>query len=143
MTDASRKRLYFGHPINTYGTDLENHLLECISRFFAGWDIENANQKRHSEGYEHWKKMTGNGMDYFTKQVLPSCHGGVFLPFRDGKFGIGVFTEAKFYAERGLPIWAITPDGAIAPMDLSAIQPLTVEETRSRIRTASGETAPY
>lgn len=138
-----QKRLYFGHPVNVYNTDLENQLLQKISEHFLDWDIENPNQKCHQEGYTHWKETTGNGMDYFTKQVLPSCQGGVFLPFRDGAWGAGVYKEAKFYADQGHPIYMIVLDGIITPLDLSTIQSLTVEETRSRIRTASGETVPY
>ena len=137
------KRLYFGHPINTYNTDLESELLRRISRVFPDWEIENPNQKCHQEGYAHWNKTTGNGMNYFTERVLPSCHGGIFLPFRDGSWGTGVFKEAKFYTDKRQPIWVIVHDGNIMPFDLSAIQPLTIEETRIRIRTASGETVPY
>ena len=137
------KRLYFGHPINTYDTDLEFQLLQRISGSFPDWEIENPNQKCHQEGYARWKETTGNGMDYFTKQVLPSCQGGVFLPFRDGAWGAGVHKEAKFCVDQGHPVWIIAPDGAIVSLDISTVQPLTVEETRSRIRTSSGETVPY
>lgn len=138
--------LYFGHLMNTYGTELEKRLLRHISEAFPDWAIENPNQKHHQEGYARWKKRTGNGMDYFTKRVLPNCHGGIFLPFRDGAWGAGVFREAKFYAERKYPIWTITFDGIIDHNDtfiLSGIQPLSVEEAIARIRTGSGQTMPY
>ena len=68
------KRIYFGHPINTYNTALENELLQKISEAFPECEIENPNQKHHNEGYERWKKTTGNGMDYYFKVVLLSCH---------------------------------------------------------------------
>ena len=55
----------------------------------------------------------------------------------------GVFKEAKFYTDQGQPVWLITPDGNITLLNLSAIQPLTIEETRARIRTSSSETVPY
>ncbi|MCL5733732.1 MAG: hypothetical protein M1334_03715 [Patescibacteria group bacterium] len=122
---------------------MESCLLQLISEAFPDWEIENPNQKCHQEGYARWKEITGNGMDYFIKQVLPSCRGGIFLPFRDGALGAGTYKEAKFYANQGCPVWVIVPDGAIISLDLSVIQPLTVEETRSRIKTSSGETAPY
>lgn len=138
-----QKQLYFGHPVNTYDTKLEYQLLQQISEAFPDWKIENPNQKCHHEGYQHWKETTGNGMNYFTNKVLPSCHGGVFLPFRDGAWGAGVFEEAKFYAEQKCAIWKIDIDGAIANLNLLTIQPLTVKETISRIRTPSGETIPY
>lgn len=138
-----QKRLYFGHPVNTYNTDLESQLLQRTSEAFPDWEIENPSHKCHQKGYARWKETTGNGMDYFTKQVLPSCQGGIFLPFRDGALGAGVYKEAKFYADQEYPIWMIAPDGTISPLDLSAVPFLTVEETRFRIRTASGETVPY
>ena len=137
------KRLYFGHPVNTYNTDLEARLIQQISEAFPDWEIENPNQKCHQEGYNRWKESTGNGMKYFTEQVLPSCQGGIFLPFRDGAWGAGVFKEAKFYSDKGQPIWVIASDGNIMPLELSSVQSLSVEETRARIRTPSGETTPY
>ena len=48
------KKLYFGHPVNVYGTDLEKKLLEKIAADFPDWNIENPNQKNHQEGYEYW-----------------------------------------------------------------------------------------
>jgi len=141
--ELMRKKLYFGHPINIYDTDVEVRLLRKISEAFPEWDIENPNQKHHADGYEHWKKTTGKGMDYFFKVVLPSCHGGIFLPFRDGKWGAGVFGEAKYLSEKGCPIWQITAEGTIRQSNLDEAEILTVEETCSRIRTPSGETKAY
>lgn len=137
------KRLYFGHPINIYNTKLEDQLLRQISEAFPDWEIENPNQKYHQEGYQHWEETTSNGMDYFMNEVLPNCHGGVFLPFRDGAWGAGVFKEAKFCAEHEYAIWKINIDGTIANLNLLTIQPLTIKETISRIETTSGETIPY
>ncbi|MDO8522750.1 MAG: hypothetical protein Q7S12_00475 [bacterium] len=42
-----RKKLYFGHPINAYGTDLEKNLLKRISEHYPDWDLENPNQQKH------------------------------------------------------------------------------------------------
>lgn len=137
------KRLYFGHPVNSYNTELEGQLLRRIADFLHDWEIENPNQPHHQEGYKHWKEKTGKGMDYFVKEVLPSCQGGIFLTFRDGAWGAGVYMEAEFYAKQGQPVWSITHNGCIVKVDLSTIQPLTIEETRARIRTASAETIPY
>ena len=137
------KHLYFGHPINTYNSTLEERLLRQISLSFRGWGIENPNQKHHQEKYEQWKKKTGNGMSYFIKRVLPNCNGGIFLPFRDGAWPSGVFMEAKFFADRNFNIWTISPDGAITNLDLSNYSSLSREETISRVRTASGKIIPY
>ena len=135
--------LYFGHPINTYNSTLEERLFRQISLSFRGWNIENPNQEHHQKKYEQWKKKTGSGMDYFIKRVLPNCKGGIFLPFRDGAWPSGVFMEAKFFADRKLPIWMIVSDGTISTLDISVCFSLTRQETISRVRTVSGEMIHY
>ncbi len=139
-----KKRLYFGHPINVYGTELERRLLARIVSGFTGWEVENPNQPRHDEGYARYKRETGNGMDYYRKEVLPACRGGVFLPFRDGAWGAGVFAEAEAIASRrGGRVWTIDPHGQVRRVDLTKVRVLTVAETRARIRDASGRPAPF
>lgn len=140
------KKLYFGHPINVYDTELETKLCEEISKIFhhLGWDIENPNKQKHQDGYQLWLKTKGNGMKYYFEEVLPACHGGIFLPFRDGAWGKGVFGEAEFLFSLGHPIWRITHDFTITKLDdLSKVRVLSVEETRLRIRNTNGTTAPY
>lgn len=151
-------KVYFGHPINTYGTELEKRLLETIGNFFKAlspknpdlWIIENPNQRHHQEGCRIWREKTGNGMNYFFKCVLPECDAGIFLPFRDGKWGAGIFGEAEWLVKHGCPIWEITHDGKIRKLEclydiqvLCNTQVLSVEETRKRIRDANGQPLPY
>lgn len=138
-----RPKIYFGHPINAYGTELEKQLLEKIAAAFPEFEIENPGEKRHKEEYLHWKRESGSGMDYFFKKVLPGCDAGVFLPFRDGAWGAGVFGEAEILASRGCPIYQITSDGIITRVNLDEIRVLTIEETIIRIRAKTGETVPY
>ena len=137
-------KIYFAHPINVYNTPLEAELMTKILESFPGWIIENPNQEHHQDGYQRWKKEHGNGMDYYYKEVLPWCNAGIFLPFRDGKWGAGVFGEAEFLAERGWPIFQITHEGLITGIEnLLAIPVLSIVDTRKRIRTESGEVIPY
>ena len=138
-----QKVLYFGHPINVYDTDLERSLLHRIGLGFPGWYVENPNQKKHDEGYARYKRETGRPMDYYTIEVLPKCHGGVFLPFRDGTWGAGVFKEMEAIAGRGCPIWQISWDGHILAARLDTAYVLSVEQTRARIRDAAGNPLPY
>ncbi len=140
---TQKSKLYFGHPINVYGTELEKELIETIARSFPGWQIENPNQKHHEESYQRYADSGGRGMDYYFREVLPKCHGGIFLPFRDGKYGAGVFGEAEFLQKQGCRIWQITDTGYISRLELSASLALSVYETRSRIRTPSRELKPY
>jgi hypothetical protein len=137
-------KIYFGHPMNTYGTPLETRLLAEISEAFPSLYIENPNQPRHQEGCRRWEAETGNPMGYFFSEVLPSCCAGIFLPFRDGKWGAGVFGEAIVLMEQECPIWEISPGGIITPIDaLNGSLELSIDETLARIKTASGEWAPY
>jgi hypothetical protein len=138
------RKIYFGHPMNTYGTLLETQLLATIGRAFPGWKIENPNQEHHQQGCRRWEKATGNPMEYFFEEVLPDCHAGIFLPFRDGTWGAGVFGEAAVLLEQGRLVWKITPDGTITKVnDLDGSLKLSINETLARIKTASGEWAPY
>lgn len=138
------QRLFFSHPVNTYGTPLEASLLKKIQEAFPVWEIVNPNEPCHQEGYDRHKQTSGNGMNYFIEEVLPSCHGNIALRFRNGDWPAGVYKEAKYYEDRGLPTYTITPEGFVGFAGLLGIViPLTVEETRARIRTPDGKTIPY
>lgn len=136
-------RLYFGHPINTYDTPLEDILINAIQAKFPDWEIENPNRPHHQHGYREYKRETGNGMNYFFARVLPYCGAGVFLPFPDGRWGHGVFQEALFLGGRGRPVHLITTGELIFPAELHTVPVLSVEETRSRIYGPSGKLVPY
>jgi len=138
------QRIYFGHPMNTYGTPLERALLTVIDHAFPDWEIENPNQEHHQDGCRRWEVSTGNPMEYFFYEVLPHCHAGIFLPFRDGRWGAGVFGEAKVLLGQLRPIWKINPEGVMSSVRiLDDDLRLSIEETKSRILTASNEWIPY
>jgi hypothetical protein len=139
------KTLYFGHPINVYGTPLKRMLMDRlrIAAIFGGYRVEDPDQQKHNDGYRRYGEKTGRPMDYYVVEVLPKCDGGVFLAFRDGKFGAGVYKEAETIAAAGKPIWEILPDLRILPLELAAARALTVEETRARIRDADKKLLPY
>jgi hypothetical protein len=142
--EGSKMKIYFGHPMNTYGTPLETRLLAAIRSAFPVLDVENPNQPRHQEGCRRWEAEVGNPMGYFYEEVLPSCHAGIFLPFRDGKWGHGIFGEAVVLTEQECPIWEIASDGVITPIHiLDGSLELSIDETLARIKTASGGWAPY
>ncbi len=130
---AAENKIYFGHPVNQYGTPEEGHLIELIKERFPEFAVENPNQPHHDEAYKRWKIETGKGMDYFFKEVLPHIAAGIFLPFEDGKFGAGVYKEAEFLNGRGKPIYEINLEGKIKEMDLDQSRVLSVEETRARV----------
>ena len=72
-------------------------------------------------------------MKYYFENVLPNMDAGIFQPFVDGKFGAGVFGEAKFLHKQGKPIYEITLEGVVSTLELDASRALSVEETRKRV----------
>ncbi len=142
-------RLYFGHPVNSYDTDLERWIIAEIERLIPGSVVENPNQPHHQEGYKKYERAMKDGMRYFLHVVLKKCHGGVVLPFGDGYLGAGIFRETTALLEAGKPVWAIRPEH-LANRDLrfqelhwdGEILALTVPETRARLRGPDG-VRPY
>lgn len=133
----ARQRLYFGHPVNTYGTPLEDEILRLISARFPEWETVNPNLPEHQAGYLAAKKSpSGDGMFYFTETVVPRCQAGVILPFRDGRWGAGLYREACVLWGLSLPVYVIGMRGDIhGPVTARYVtQPLTVEETRQRLQ---------
>jgi hypothetical protein len=121
-------KIYFAHPVNSYDTSLEDSVMQLIAHCLTGGDlagIENPNQPCHQEGYKD------RGMNYFFDEVLPNCRGGcVALPFLDGRMGLGVAGEAKWFVERGMPVWVLEPTRP----GLFCVRPLTSAEESLLLR---------
>lgn len=126
--------IYFGHPVNFYNTEKERELCEIIKFNFPGHNLENPNQLHHQENYKIWKEELGNGMKYYFDIILPKMNAGIFLPFEDGMWGLGVFGEAEFIFKNGCPIWQIDLNGKVARVkSLDDSKRLSIEETRKRV----------
>ena len=128
-----KKVIYFGHPVNFYNTEIEANLIECIKAKFPEFNIENPNQKIHQQGYQKWKRIKGNGMIYYFKEVLPCMDAGVFLPFEDKMLGADVFKEATFLDQLKKPIYEISLEEIIIPLVLNPKRVLSVEQTKARV----------
>lgn len=129
-------KIYFAHPVNTYGSELERQLMVAIERLLPGAVVENPNQEVHQRGYQTTKLRTGNGMQYFEEEVLPQCDRCVILAFSEGTLGAGVVKEAQFFLALQQPVWEIDPYIASLTV-IHRIDPkraLTVEQTRERIK---------
>lgn len=140
------KILYFMHPVNIYDTPFEIRCEGIIHRRVPEYSIENPNRPWHQAGYQRYREMVGKiGMDYFMEVVLPAVAAGAFLPFRDGMVGAGIWKEADWFTERGLPLWEINVhSGTLFKVErIPDNRRLTVEETRERIRNPDGSRKPY
>lgn len=133
----SKPRLYFAHPINVYGTDLEAALLERIAERYPDHEIVNPNAPEHDAGYK------AKGMAYFLEDILPKCDECVLLAFRDGKIGKGVYAEAEALHAIGNPVWEILSSGDFFTWAPNPSRCLTVDDTRARIRHLDRTTKPY
>ncbi len=115
------KRPYFAHAVNMYSTPLEQSAVALIAAYFGirPEAVENPSQPRHQVGYTEYAKrpkpsdVGHKGMNYFYDCVLPLCDGCVAMPFLDGRMGLGVASEAKWFAERGLPVFVMRPPAKI------------------------------
>ncbi|MDO8676771.1 MAG: hypothetical protein Q7K16_03970 [Candidatus Azambacteria bacterium] len=112
------RRIYFAHPVNIYNEPIEKAFEELIAHCLAGDDhnaIENPNQPCHQKGYDAYAKrakesdIQHKGMNYFFDMVLPNCSMAVALPFLDGRMGLGVAGELKWFVEREKAVWIIMP----------------------------------
>ena len=128
-----KDKIYFGHPVNFYNVPKELELIQIIKKEFPLFTIENPNQPHHQENYQRYKMETGNGMTYYFKEVLPRMEAGIFLSFEDKKFGAGVFGEAEALHKMEKPIYEITLENKIYPMQIDFSRKLSIEETRKRI----------
>ena len=114
-------RIYFAHPIADYDTQYEKECLLEIKRRFPGCTIVNPNSEKHQQGYNR------SGMNYFVL-LAATCHKLIAVPFRDGKFGAGVWTEAMSHN------YVKVLDGVNIRNLNSSDMGLSISETRERIR---------
>ena len=107
------KRPYFAHAVNIYGTPLETSAVRLIADYLGirPEDVENPNQPHHQVGYTEYAKrpkaadVNHKGMNYFYDEVLPLCDGCIAMPFLDGRMGIGVAGEARWYVDYAMPVY--------------------------------------
>ncbi len=137
IQDIGYNSIYFGHPVNTYNTELESDLINKIEEAMPLRKVYNPNMPYNQENYPFWKKNTGNGMRYFFDVILPNMESGIFLPFEDGFWGKGVAGEMEYLKNHGKPIYSITSQGLIHQIEeIDYSKVLTVPQTRERIKEA-------
>lgn len=117
-------RLYFGHPVNTYNTPVEDAVIELIRYHFPGVEIDNPNTPEYQERYDKLKESTGGthgahrGMDVFY-ETIKDDDGCVALPFLDGRMGLGVAGEAQKTLVYGKTVWLIEPSHELSEAELA------------------------
>ncbi len=116
-------KIYFAHPINTYGTPLETAILGLLAGEFPLSEVINPNTPEFQRMYEEMKASTGGthgdhrGMDIFYR-LLEELDGVVALPFLDRRMGLGVAGEAQKAVRTKRPVWLIEPSHELTPQEL-------------------------
>lgn len=131
-----KHRVYFAHPVNTYDTPLEQLLLSHIALKWNGDTIVNPSDGIHKVAVARIKATDPNAnvMGYFT-DLVKSCNEVVVLPFKDGKWGAGVYKEVEAVLDFDVRIWVIDPHTFVIK-GVHVLDPalcLSVEETRARV----------
>ena len=145
-------KIYFAHPINTYGTEGEATIVNALES--TGYKVVNPNSeqcKSRISGFraEYNDKAISSPvvMGYFVG-ICDGCDGSAFLAFEDGKIGAGVAKEIKSFFDRGAPVFevALGKDGETVRMEQMKEYPadriLSVDETRARVYPTSGGGSP-
>lgn len=77
---TDKPKLYFAHPIGTYGSHTEALAMIDLKKLFPQYDIINPADTRHQQ-------LARRSSSYFN-ELLNQCDCLVYIPFADGKIGI-------------------------------------------------------
>src|ERR1035437_1828325 len=124
-------KIYFAHPVSDYNTTKEKVDEREIKEKFEGCVILNPNGKVHSDKYKE------EGMAYFEK-IVKECDAAVCVPFRDGEWGMGVWREAESMAQKQGKTYELHK-GCIKEVDFKDIRPLSINETKKRVKKETEE----
>jgi hypothetical protein len=124
-------RIYFAHPMSEYGTLLEKNAIAKISEMFPTDQIVNPNSPDITSAVKTLYPLMG--MDLFDS-IARNSDMVVAMPFPDGKFGAGVYSEVAAAQRAGKKIMVIYPqDLEIHNLNFFNVEGLSVSETRERI----------
>lgn len=121
-------KIYFAHPVNIYDQPIENAFARLIAHYLTNDElslIENPNQPKHQNGYDSYSKrlkengLDHKGMNYFYDEVLPNCNSCAGVPFLDGRVGLGVAGEMKWFIEHDMLIRIVVPRWLLTQQDLN------------------------
>lgn len=119
-------KIYFAHPINTFGTIVEQYVEQMIMSLYPESDIINPALDEHQEGYRQ------HGMEYF-EPIVKACHRVVVLPFPDGSIGAGMAKEIQWALDSNIRCIYIKFD-IEEIFSLIGYDVMSVEQTRSKLK---------
>ena len=141
-------KIYFAHPINTYGTFIEYACLSLLRSLFPDAEIVNPSDEKHKQMVKALKAADpeANVMSYFL-ELVNGCDAVAILPFSDGMIGAGAYDEAVVGKEAGGSVWIISLDplsiSRARDRDLHSGRKLSIEDTRARVYYPDRTIRPY
>jgi hypothetical protein len=119
-------RIYYAHPVTTYGTELESADLALLKASFPDRRvvIENPSDPLHQQGY------TKDGMPYFTR-LAQQCDVTAIRCFPGGKHGAGCAAEASAAHSAGKLVLEI----GLFPTNAREVnrKAMSIKETKAKI----------
>lgn len=138
-------KLYFAHPISSYGTPQERRLVDFLTA--VGHEVINPNAPEHQAHAARIRaassdpKNAGREVMAYFIALARRCDMCAVLPFPDGKIGAGIVAEAASFLERGAGVYEVgDKDGGFQVCAMRGLDPkrcLNVEETRKYLRRLS------
>lgn len=129
--------IYFAHPVNTYGTDIEKKCISLIENKFRNCTIINPGEEYYQTSFKTYKEKNPRDYMNFFKELVETCSYIVYLPFIDMKIGAGVWFEVQQLYKIADNIYEINiSDNQINKVTINHVNDnkLSVEETRIKIK---------
>ena len=115
-------KCYYAHPMNLYGTELEND--DIIALLKMGFEVVNPNKQRHQEACKDTTKWD-SPTDYFVAMVA-ECDVVAYRAFPDGGIGAGVAKEVMVARNDNKPCFELAA--------LEGRRVLPVDSTREHLK---------
>ena len=121
-------KIYFAHHVSDYGKPRESLGEKVIMKMFPNCTLITPNQSVHKHAYQQI------GMAYF-EAMVKKCDAIAVAPFPDGEWGMGIWREAEVLHQLGRKVYLINFSlDTLEEIDVLNIRPLSVAETRKRVR---------
>ena len=128
-----KPRLYFAHVITDYGTVFEQRALRALADAFPDHEIINPGNPAYTDAIGVLYPLAG--FELF-EAIARRCEIVVASPFPDGLHGAGVYGELKAGKAAGAQVLELGRDYSLRILDLDGVTPLSVAETKARVRPA-------
>lgn len=144
MPRRPKARMYYMHPLTTFETGLDHDQFIYISHKFANdWHIVHPSPSDSRDDYIKLGAVAGYNAPYLA-DLANSCHGLVFLPFRDGKVPFDMVDTILNFLDAKYRVWELRHDGRLLHFrTFDPSRALTHGETLHRTFREDGTRKPY